>query len=279
MIIKWKSSDGRGNFGDEIGELLKAFASPAALRTLLAEDTRFFLLGSVINESWLKESISQVGAEKVFYWGCGFRGERIAPELLNGVNIRGVRGLETQRYLTHQGIQVEAIGDTALLLPLLFDKPTTKSGSIFIPHILDKKRHSYEAEDLGVDEIIQPDTGSIDEVIDIIRRIAGARFVLAGAMHAGIVACAYDVPFAFYGSSRRDSPVKYVDFLSIFGRDLYPEFVTNTREGWAWHRKNARRLRRVSLLRILKAAPFPVRRKYLSAAHRLDVRRRLGALL
>lgn len=279
MIVKWKSSSGRGNFGDEIGGLLKAFASPAGLSTLLAEDTRFFLLGSVINESWLKETVSQVGAEQVFYWGCGFRGERIAPELLKDVTISGVRGFETQRYLAQHGIQTEAVGDTALLLPLLFDKPTKKGGSIFIPHILDEKRHFYKAEDLGVDDIIQPDTGSEDEVIEMIRRIAGARFVLSGAMHAGIVACAYDVPFAFYGSSRRDSPVKYVDFLSIFGRDLYPRFVTNAREGRAWHRKNARRLKRVSLLRILKAAPFPVRRKYLNAAHRLDVRRRLGALL
>ena len=276
MIVKWKSTDGRGNFGDEIGGLLESFATPDGLKDLHSDDKRFFLLGSVINESWLTESIQEVGAENVYYWGCGFRGERISSDLLRGINISGVRGFETQKYLAYHNISTDVVGDTALLLPLLYRKPRQTGRSIFIPHILDDKRHTYRAQDLGVDEIIQPDTGSIDEVLSLIMKIAGARFVLSGAMHAGIVACAYDVPFAFYKSDKRDSPVKYVDFLSVFSRKLYPEFVASAQEGELWYRKNARKFKKVSLARILKAAPFAVLKKYIISARLADLRKRLG---
>ena len=45
-------------------------------------------------------------------------------------------------------------------------------------------------------------------MLDTIAAIVAAEFVLAGALHAAVVACAYDVPFAYYDSGDIDLPFK-----------------------------------------------------------------------
>src|SRR5262245_59106298 len=120
---------------------------------------------------------------------CGFRGEEISAELISRSVVHGCRGYLSQAALARAGIFTDVVGDPATLLPLLVRRIGARSGkTLLVPHISDCKLDSYRAPELGCDSIITPRTRTIEDVGSVIANVSSADFVLAGAMHAAIVA-------------------------------------------------------------------------------------------
>ena len=109
----------------------------------------------------------------------------------------------------------------------------------------------------------------------MIDRIAGAGFILSGALPGAITACAFGVPFAFYDSGYVDVPFKWRDFAASIGVPC--SFASTIPEGQALYRDKIAPLLHVPpLLPILMQSPFSVVPEVLLRTLRTDGRR-LGA--
>jgi hypothetical protein len=123
-----------------------------------------------------------------------------------------------------------------------------------VPHISDPKNAKYNAKKFGCDLLVSPKTAAIKDVHRLIAVISSSDFVLAGAMHAAIVAHAYDVPFAFFQDGFVDCPAKWQDWLTAIG--LSPEdavFCSELDEGRAWYKSRRSRIRKRPLIPMLAA--------------------------
>lgn len=152
---------------------------------------------------------------------------------------------------------MDVIGDPAMLLPLLVPRSRPLRGkTLFVPHICDERRRDYTADAIGCDLIAQPETRSLEQLIALVRNISSVDFVLAGAMHAAIVAHAYGVPFAFFRHSGGylDCPTKWADWMSGVTTAPVPiEFHSNMLDGMRWYLRHQERLGRCRLRPIVKA--------------------------
>ncbi|MCC7275581.1 MAG: hypothetical protein IT561_23125, partial [Alphaproteobacteria bacterium] len=117
----------------------------------------------------------------------------------------------------------------------------------------------------GADNAISPLVGTPGALLAAIDAIRASRFVLAGAMHAAIVAMAYGVPFAFFADGHLDCPAKWTDLAESIG--IAPIMVRSHAEGRDAFTRHAATLRLPSQSRLLDASPLPVRP---------DIRRRAG---
>lgn len=270
MIIQWRKSDKIGNFGDELTTLLINTYSKKGVKLLQSPHKSYLLIGSTISDYWI-EYAATINVEEIHFWGCGFRGEQITSNKLSIARFHGVRGEDTQLFLKKMDIDTEVIGDTAFLIPLLVKGEKVGNKKIFMPHINDPQRFDYSKTDLNVDEIIQPDINSPEDLIKIIKAISSASFVLAGAMHAGIVACAYNRPFGFFGSTHIDCPPKYNDFLSAINLSGKIEFFNNTTDANKWYEEIRENMQNISLHRILSFAPAQIKINMRIRAHVYDL--------
>lgn len=144
------------------------------------------------------------------------------PNLTADTHVVCVRGPLSAKAL---GLQPEAaVTDGAALLATLDDwAPSSKrKGTVFMPH--------HRAEDLGgYDEIcdrcgieyLSP-RGNSFEIID---RLRNAELVLAGAMHAAIVADAMRVPWVPIVTSRQINTFKWLDWTFSLQLPYKPVFL------------------------------------------------------
>src|SRR5262245_6169073 len=198
-IFEWQVSDQIHNFGDHLSRLIgeAVFTPEEWCRLNDDKHSIFALLGSVLCYYRI-ETMVATGRAPVFV-GCGFRGEEISPELISRSVVHGCRGYLSQAALARASVCTDVVGDPATLVPLLVKERVVRSGkTLLVPHINDPKLDSYQAPDLGCESVAPPRTHTIKDVRLVIAKISSADFVLAGAMHAAIVAHAYDVPFALF---------------------------------------------------------------------------------
>lgn len=194
----------------------------------------YVLIGSMLSDPWLTRALdlAKRGGGSVHLWGCGWRGEAVAPSLVSQVQIHSVRGPRTRAAL---GLPQDTVmGDSAFLLPLLYQPPPTPSGRILVvPHILDPRRDALIRSPslVGADHGLLTEFSSLHELVPMIDAIANASFVLAGAMHAAIIAAAYHVPFAFLDSGWIDLPEKWRDLAAALS--IPSVFAQNVAEGLA----------------------------------------------
>jgi hypothetical protein len=178
-----------------------------------------------------------VGRTPVFI-GCGWRGDALDPELVRKAQFIGVRGPGTQKELSGCGVDVDVSLDSAysMLDKLDIEVLGDSEGKLLIPHIIDNSIFSLKAaSDVGMDKIVLPRVKDVVQTMDLIDSIAKSEFVLAGAMHACIVAHYYGVPFAPFDGDWNDCPPKWEDWLESIG--VPPEnlkFCKNYDEGLAW---------------------------------------------
>lgn len=255
-IVEWRPSKYSHNLGDHLAWLIgeRVFSGPAWSRMLSEEKRRYILLGSFLCDYNLDFLLSR-GYLPVLV-GCGYRGEDLSPQKLRKSVINGCRGLSTAGALERAGLKIKPIGDPAIILPLLVPKGDYFGGTILIPHICDEERCSAQASDAGVDEIIQAETTDIKDLVELVKKISSAKFVLAGAMHAAVIAHAYGVPFAFYARNGGylDCPAKWEDWLSsVSSGGVACEFHSHMALGEKWHRQSARRLKPGKLFPIVAA--------------------------
>lgn len=220
------------NFGDALHEVLL----PANIHKEWKEDTEkmYFPLGSVICND-IMESTIRMGVRPVFI-GCGWRGEDLDPELVNQCSFVGARGPHTQAELAKCGVEVPITGDPSYEIPKLYVKGEPNALALVIKHILDGSEYSPQTiYDLKADAMFSPVVENYDDIVALIQKISGARFVLAGSMHAAMVANAYNVPFAPFASEYIDCPAKWFDWFAERGWGE-PIWVSDVPEGREWYR-------------------------------------------
>lgn len=260
----WSVGSSRRNFGDALSELLQ--------RLFDVEDADprdvYLLVGSVLDAEWIAAAADKADARggRAYFWGCGWRGSPVPADLLGRVTITAVRGPRT---IAGLGLPIDLPqGDPALLLPLLYrtPRPRPRYACTLMPHCADPRlAEMVEApRRWGADHAISPLVDDARALVQAIDTIRASRFVLAGAMHAAIVAMAYGVPFAFFADGHLDCPAKWTDLAEGIG--IHPIMVRSFAEGRRAFASHARTLRLPSRTLLLDAAPLPVRP---------DVRRRL----
>jgi len=232
MIYEWKLDGEVRNFGDALQEVIV----PAVIRSQFAEDSEkmYFTIGSVICNDVIDETL-RLGLTPVFL-NCGWRGESLDPELVRQSEFYGARGPHTQMELSAHGVQVEVTGDPGYEVPKLFVKGQPNGLAMVIRHIKDPADYNKDAIfELKADAIFSPVVETYDDIVEMIQKISGARFVLAGSMHAAIIAHAYGIPFAPFSSGYVDCLPKWRDWMADAGLGE-PVFCSNVVEGREWYR-------------------------------------------
>lgn len=236
MIYEWKLDGDTRNFGDALHEVLL----PSSTHKEWSEDKEkmYFVVGSVICNDIMRDTLEQ-GLQPIFV-GCGWRGEELDPELVAKSVFKGCRGPRTQGELARHGVDVSVTLDPAYELPNLFPQGEANGMAITVRHIKDTTNFDKNAvHDLNADAMFSPVIHDKGDILAFIEKISGARFVLAGSMHAAIVAHAYGVPFALLRSNYIDCPPKWADWLESV--DLgEPVWVDNVIQGREWYKTAVR---------------------------------------
>lgn len=192
-----------------------------------------FVLGSVICNTVIKQTLRQ-GLKPVFH-GCGWRGEPLDHNLVEQCEFIGVRGPHTQEELARHGIDTIVSKSPAYQLPHIVSPGKPNGLALVIRHILDDtETNPNTVHELKADATFRPTVEDRTDIVEFIQKVSGARFVLAGAMHAAIVAHAYGAPFALLKSKYIDCPPKWEDWLASVNLGS-PVFVDNIMEGREWY--------------------------------------------
>lgn len=233
MIHEWKLNGVTRNFGDAIYELL--FDSQQLYEWENDQEHLHYPIGSVIANEHLEKAV-KAGLIPVFH-GCGWRGRELEPELVKVAKFDGVRGPHTRDELLRHGIDEPIVMDPAYKLPLMFSAGKPNGLAIAVRHIADRQDKTPDSiHELKADAIFSPVVEDEADMVEYIEKLSGARFVLAGSLHAAIVADAYGIPFALLGGDKVDCPPKWVDWLASIGvTDV--EWVDNVKDGRTWYNR------------------------------------------
>ncbi len=276
-LIWWLQGQERQNFGDYLTEFLWSNLG----EEMRVRGDAYRLIGSAIDDGIIAGDLKRLGnweRGRIVFWGCGLRDENPpnANSLARSV-FCGVRGPLTREALKLP--QSTPLGDPALLLPLFYEPrcgARSKGRTVCVPHFLDKNSDERLAASTGAEVVVRPSIANSTEALtEILDEIASADFVLAGSLHAGIVACAYGVPFCYFDGGYLDLPFKWRDFSASINIGTF--FVNNVADGRNIYDTTIRpRLRKPLLFPILAAAPFRARSAPLLKAALHDAER-LGA--
>lgn len=248
--------EGGHNFGDYLMQLIgEGIYLPVEWSRLQNSSCcKYVLLGSFICDHNLNLVAEQNKYPVIV--GCGYRGEVLSPRLVSQSSVLGCRGKHSQVALAEVGVNTDWVGDPAVILPLLIKKRRGKARDlVFMPHINDPLRLQIKPTDIGCDRILQPSIQDMAQLKEAVREISGASFVLAGSMHAAIIAYAYGVPFAFYATEGgyRDCPPKWADWLSsISSPYVTPAFFSDAAGGMNWYQQNMKSFHPPKYVPILK---------------------------
>src|ERR1700722_9376909 len=224
-LTYWLKNQPIQNFGDMLSEILFAALEKRPFFAWPADDVAkkydvVHLIGSCISNYHIAkdlEYVRGVGGKRIAFRGCGLRSnEELRPDLLAHCAFLGVRGPLTRDVL---GLKTNTpIGDPGLLIPYVYTPKPSKvfaHKTICVPHFLDTKSDEALLAMSGCEAILRPNLPSSTACISsFIDALAGAQFVLAGALHAAIVAHAYGRPFAYFDSGYIDVPFKWADFAA-----------------------------------------------------------------
>lgn len=242
MIYEWKPEDGAfRNFGDALTEPLLNLYPEIEREAMISSQTKMhFLVGSVISNEHMGRALDD-GYIPVFH-GCGWRGEALDKQLVSQAIFKGVRGFRTETALRSYGVDVEVVGDSAYrLLKTIKPYKLDTSVDVVVPHVGD-----FEQTPEGF-ELVSPKIYKVDDIYNVIDKLANAKFVLGGSMHACIVAHAYGVPFAPYGVEYFDCPPKWIDWLETIRVPWKMFTICKTlNEGIEWYSNVKPKLTRIS---------------------------------
>lgn len=224
-VFFWLQDEPLGNFGDMLTLLFRKrlFAGPC-----LYPDRSIHLIGSVITPPRLRNvqrasDAAGDGRGLALFWGCGKKDALPLPrEALDRSLFLGVRGTHTRDAL---GLPPSTpLGDTGFLTPRIYQPrhdPEASGKVLWVPHFHHADPTEAELDgcpDFLVKRPAIPNTAEACEAF--IDAITSARFVMANAMHAAVIALAYGIPFAFWSGSGINVPFKWADLTSAFGVEL-----------------------------------------------------------
>lgn len=273
------------NFGDAlVPHLLGAMGFRCLPRSvpdaLVSNPGRCLLvIGSLLTSADLRRIDQPIDV-----WGCGWKGMEAFEGYEGDLTFHAVRGP-----LTAAGLCPDAdvaIGDPALLLPLLFPRPRRPHGrTLLLQHLdrIESRTARRRAETAGCDEVRSPlvrAAFSLDTALRVppgmvardlrrwgrlrrvgvhslwatLDRIAGADFVLTGSLHGAILAQAYGVPWAAYTDGCADSPSKWRDWGAYLGVPV--EFTRSLPEGREWWQAHGRSARLRDVAPLVRTFPY-----------------------
>lgn len=263
-VLYWLKGSDILNFGD----FLSQFIADEAFLTPRVSAPVYRLVGSVIDEGIIDEDLrDKAEGSKIAFWCCGARDEKgLSEQALQRCLFFGVRGPLT-RDLLHLPINTP-IGDPGLLLPLLYSprrSARTAGKTICVPHFCDPKSDAELLASSGAQLVVRPQVSNTEELLSLLDELVSAQFILAGSLHAAIVACAYDVPFGFWDNGHVDLPFKWRDFGASI--NITPCFTDSIKDGNQLYRALLKtRLRKPPLFPVLEIAPFSVKADILKSA-------------
>ena len=220
-VFHWRAKEELGNFGDALTVLYQ---------TTMLDDVCSFrsgvihLVGSVISENRIEKSFlrseKSSGRGQAIFWGCGKKDAKSLPrDLIRKSIFLGVRGPRTRDALDLP--RNTPMGDTALLCPRFYrPKPDSRTLGrvLWVPHVHHAALDVAALDPSPASVVLSPSIPNTAEACQgFIDAIASARFVMANAMHAAVIALAYGVPFAFWTGSYVNHPFKWHDFAEGVG--------------------------------------------------------------
>ena len=280
----WLKGQEEQNFGDLLSELLlESFRetrgrSPGRLTPAHDFDV-VHLIGSVISDHHIASDLAHARAmpeQPIVFWGCGLRaGKPPRRALARHCRFLGVRG-PLSRDILKLPADTPCV-DPGLLAPILRRARRASrraTVSLCVPHFLEPRDDADLLDQTKADRIARPNISMArPDLIDLIDLISGADFVLAGALHAAIVAAAYGVPFAYFDSGKIDVPFKWRDFsASIQVPTLFARSVAEGKTLYA--ERTQPNLRLPPLVPLLDCAPFRAPKGLLDRAGAFDARQR-----
>jgi len=236
MIYEWTLISGVRNLGDAMGE----FVVEALPDFVNHQNDLYFPIGSVVADDYIQKALEK-NLRPVFI-GCGWMGKELSPNLMRQAEFRGVRGFDTQSALERAGVfGTRVTGDSAYVALKAMDiTPKSNGKTVFVPHISDAAYCLKNNVTLGADTIITPEVRGRFNILDTIKRISQAEFVLGGAMHACIIAHYFGIPFApispqLRNNNDRELSVKWNDWLGSLGVQTYSVRSTrNIEDAQTW---------------------------------------------
>ncbi len=269
----WLKNQEVVNFGDYISEYLRGKLAIDVDKNS-NDFTNLFLLGSVLDEYSLFLNSAPDNSESVnITWGCGVRSDEKTLADSETALFFGVRGPRSAKALNLSSENI--IGDPGLLLPLFYiPNQTQEKHTLIVPHFLDTRSDEEIVSAHGNGEILRPKISPKDDYfLEMVDKIANAKFVFAGALHAAVVACAYGIPFGFLDAPVIDTPIKWNDFAESIG--IKALFHKSLEGAINWYHEIALQIAKPSVLIPFLYAPFVFDKKALdnfdSGSTKVDV--------
>jgi hypothetical protein len=202
------------------------------------ENHLFFPRGSFISDSSVFYAL-ELGLKPVFV-GCGWVGDPLDPTLMQEALFIGCRGPKTQEELSFCGIDVPVTHDPIYELPKLFPASEPNGLAMGVIHVDDDMDYSQtNMFDLKSDTLDTPLISTRKEVLNLVKRISGARFVLSGSISVAMTAHAYGVPFAPLDTGYIHCEPKWEDWF--LAENFGPlTFSLDVVEGREWYNKMTR---------------------------------------
>ena len=202
-------------------------------------------------------------------WGSGIMSRHCQ---ITNAKFHAVRGKYTQLRLKELGYKVpEAIGDPALLTPLIYEPQTDKKYTLgIIPHFL-----HYEAtlKNLNNENVLI--INLLDDIEKVIEDVCSCERLISSSLHGIIIGHAYGVPSLWFWLSKGHiggDDIKFADYfssveISEYGafkidHDRYDDvYIEQVASIFAENEKhsvvNPNLLKRIQR-DLIKSAPFPI---------------------
>lgn len=195
------------NFGDELTPYILKGLFGCKVRHAPPETCKLIGVGSII------EIVQEAKPlESVDVWGSGFIQPGPANKISN-IYFHAVRGkLSLKRVDNKQA----ALGDPALLMPLIFTPRRTKLYKLgIVPHYVDKEAPEVAA-------LAKSDGVKIINVFDsperVVEDINSCELIISSSLHGLIISDAYGVPNYWhrFSSKLKGGEYKFNDYYSVF---------------------------------------------------------------
>tara|TARA_Y100001968_G_C19409170_1_gene745370 strand:- start:478 stop:1326 length:849 start_codon:yes stop_codon:yes gene_type:complete len=259
-LFYYNYPNGIPNIGDYLGKfIVENLSSKQITYTDFVSDVKkYATIGSIINQAAGKNTI---------FWGSGIKSEKWIPP--SHSKYLAVRGPLTYRMLNNNNIQCPKIlGDPALLLPLILEKPkiSVKYNIGIVPHYFDERfiQREFEKANLKEVTVISCET---DDVKGFVRKISQCEFIISSSLHGVIISQAFGVPAIWMRFSEDDrigssSPFKFHDYFLSCSIELYTPPVVNPLEdyekmlGLLKNNKHLMSINNFNILPLIDSCPF-----------------------
>lgn len=233
-LFWYKLPNSKNNFGDELGPfIVRALTGekikyipivnkwykviPLFLLGFIRKKYSFRMLKSLFDSIFVKKVLISVGSiissynkENTIVWGSGLLS---SDDPIHNAKFLAVRGIYTYRKIIDLGFNRPlAIGDPAILMPLILEPSTKKYKLGIIPHYI---HYSEVAKSITSSDILVIDL--LNDVEKVIRDITSCYSTVSSSLHGLIVSHSYHIPslwIALKNEKLAGDSIKFMDYFS-----------------------------------------------------------------